>query len=200
MQEDTQHSDQQKRYFMMIADALILSASLWAAVALRYGDVYKDMLEFWWLFPTASLVGVVSFVRLDLYRAIVRYIGPSSMLPVIQGVTLSTAALSITAYITQAESFPRSAPMIFWFISIIAVGGGRLIVRAYFYGIFNNYLQREPVAIYGAGESGAQLAITLLNDAEFIPVFFIDDKQSLRGNTIHGIRVHYRGYLNRLVD
>ena len=200
MQADTQHSDQQKRYFMMIADALILSASLWAAVALRYGDVYKDMLEFWWLFPTTSLVGVVSFVRLDLYRAIVRYIGPSSMLPVIQGVTLSSAALSIIAYITQAESFPRSAPMIFWFISIIAVGGGRLIVRAYFYGIFNNYLQREPVAIYGAGESGAQLAITLLNDAEFIPVFFIDDKQSLRGHTIHGIRVHNPANLNRLVD
>ena len=200
MQEDTQHSDRQKRYFMMIADALILSVSLWAAVALRYGDVYKDMLGFWWLFPTASFVGVVSFLRLDLYRAIVRYIGPSSMLPVMQGVTLAAVALSIIAYITQAESFPRSAPMIFWFISIIAVGGGRLIVRAYFYGIFNNYLQREPVAIYGAGESGAQLAITLLNDAEFIPVVFIDDNQSLRGNTIHGIRVHNSANLNRLVD
>lgn len=200
MQEDTQYSDRQKRYFMMIADALILSVSLWAAVALRYGDVYKDMLGFWWLFPTASFVGVVSFLRLDLYRAIVRYIGPSSMLPVMQGVTLATVALSIIAYITQAESFPRSAPMIFWFISIIAVGGGRLIVRAYFYGIFNNYLQREPVAIYGAGESGAQLAITLLNDAEFIPVVFIDDNQSLRGNTIHGIRVHNSANLSRLVD
>ena len=102
MQEDTQHSDRQKRYFMMIADALILSVSLWAAVALRYGDVYKDMLGFWWLFPTASFVGVVSFLRLDLYRAIVRYIGPSSMLPVMQGVTLATLALSIIAYITQA--------------------------------------------------------------------------------------------------
>ncbi|MEE2736048.1 MAG: nucleoside-diphosphate sugar epimerase/dehydratase [Pseudomonadota bacterium] len=200
MQEDTQHSDRQKRYFMMIADALILSVSLWAAVALRYGDFYKDMLGFWWLFPTASFVGVVSFLRLDLYRAIVRYIGPSSMLPVMQGVTLATLALSIIAYITQAESFPRSAPMIFWFISIIAVGGGRLVVRAYFYGIFNNYLQREPVAIYGAGESGAQLAITLLNGAEFIPVVFIDDNQLLRGNTIHGIRVHNSANLSRLVD
>ena len=199
MQEDTQHSDQQKRYFMMVADALILAAALWLAIALRYGDFYKDMSSFWWLFPAVSLVGVVSFIKLDLYRAIVRYIGPSSMLPVIQGVTLSTFAVSIIAYISNAESFPRSAPMIYWFVAIMMVGGGRLIVRAYFYGIFNNYLQREPVAIYGAGESGAQLAITLLNDAEFIPVVFIDDNQSLRRNTIHGIRVYEPAYLSRLV-
>ena len=112
MQEDTQHSDQQKRYFMMVADALILAAALWLAIALRYGDFYKDMSSFWWLFPAVSLVGVVSFIKLDLYRAIVRYIGPSSMLPVIQGVTLSTFAVSIIAYISNAESFPRSAPMI----------------------------------------------------------------------------------------
>ena len=199
MQEDTQHSDQQKRYFMMVADALILAAALWLAIALRYGDFYKDMSSFWWLFPAVSLVGIVSFIKLDLYRAIVRYIGPSSMLPVIQGVTLSTFAVSIIAYISNAESFPRSAPMIYWFVAIMMVGGGRLIVRAYFYGIFNNYLQREPVAIYGAGESGAQLAITLLNDAEFIPVVFIDDNQSLRRNTIHGIRVYEPAYLSRLV-
>ncbi|MAI40838.1 MAG: polysaccharide biosynthesis protein [Candidatus Azotimanducaceae bacterium] len=199
MQEDTQHSDQQKRYFMMVADALILGAALWLAIALRYGDFYKDMSSFWWLFPAVSLVGVVSFIKLDLYRAIVRYIGPSSMLPVIQGVTLSTFAVSIIAYISNAESFPRSAPMIYWFVAIMMVGGGRLIVRAYFYGIFNNYLQREPVAIYGAGESGAQLAITLLNNAEFIPVVFIDDNQSLRRNTIHGIRVYEPAYLSRLV-
>lgn len=200
MQEENQHSDKQKRYVMMMADALILAGALWAAVALRYGDIYKDVMAFWWLFPVASVVGILSFAKLGLYRAIVRYIGPSSMLPVIQGVTLATVAVSMVAYGTGAESFPRSAPMIFWFISIMMIGGGRLVVRAYFYGLFNNYLQREPVAIYGAGESGAQLAITLLNGTQYMPVAFIDDDRSLRGNTIHGIRVYNAGHLGRLVN
>ena len=44
------------------------------------------------------------------------------------------------------------------------------------------------------------IAVPLLNDAEFIPVVFIDDNQSLRGNTIHGIRVHNSANLSRLVD
>ena len=68
------------------------------------------------------------------------------MLPVIQGVTLATIAVSLTAYLTNAVTFPRSSPIIFWFIAILMVGGGRIVVRAYFYGLFNNYLVRENVA------------------------------------------------------
>ena len=200
MQEDTQLSNQQKRYVMMMVDALILVGTLWGSVALRYGDIYKDVLAFWWLFPVAGVVGVAAFAKLGLYRAIVRYIGPSSMLPVIQGVTIATVVVSMVAFLSGEESFPRSAPMIFWFISIMMIGGGRLMVRAYFYGLFNNYLQREPVAIYGAGESGAQLAITLLNGTEYMPVAFIDDDRSLRRNTIHGIRVYGTDHIGRLVN
>ncbi|MDG2071616.1 MAG: nucleoside-diphosphate sugar epimerase/dehydratase [Pseudomonadales bacterium] len=200
MQEDTQLSNQQKRYVMMMADALILVGTLWASVALRYGDIYKDVGAFWWLFPVAGVVGVAAFAKLGLYRAIVRYIGPSSMLPVIQGVTIATVVVSMVAFLSGEESFPRSAPMIFWFVSIMMIGGGRLMVRAYFYGLFNNYLQREPVAIYGAGESGAQLSITLLNGTEYMPVAFIDDDRSLRRNTIHGIRVYGADHIGRLVN
>jgi FlaA1/EpsC-like NDP-sugar epimerase len=200
MQEDTQLSNQQKRYVMMMVDALILVGTLWGSVALRYGDIYKDVLAFWWLFPVAGVVGVAAFAKLGLYRAIVRYIGPSSMLPVIQGVTIATVVVSMVAFLSGEESFPRSAPMIFWFISIMMIGGGRLMVRAYFYGLFNNYLQREPVAIYGAGASGAQLAITLLNGTEYMPVAFIDDDRSLRRNTIHGIRVYGADHIGRLVN
>lgn len=183
----------------MLADAIVLPSALWIAVALRYGDIYMDMSPFWWLFPIASVLGVVSFRKLDLYRAIVRYIGPSAMLPVIQGVTIAAIAVSLTAYLSGAQTFPRSAPIIFWFIAISMVGGGRIVVRAYFYGIFQNYLVREPVAIYGAGDSGAQLAIALLSGDEYVPVAFIDDDRSLRRNTIHGIRVYGAAKVERLV-
>ncbi|MDA1302286.1 MAG: nucleoside-diphosphate sugar epimerase/dehydratase, partial [Proteobacteria bacterium] len=197
--EEHQLSDQQKRYVMMASDVLLLSIALWAAVVLRWGDLYRDVLAFWWLFPTASVIGVAAFQKLGLYRAIVRYIGPSSMLPVIQGVTLATVGVALVSFFTGTTGFPRTAPMIFWFIAILLIGGGRLVVRAYFYGLFNNYLQREPVAIYGAGDSGAQLAITLLNGREYMPVAFIDDDRSLRRNTIHGIRVYDSENVTRLV-
>ena len=173
---NTRLSDRAKRIFLMVADAITLPLALWAAVILRYGDVYIDMMTFWWLFPMASVLGVASFARLDLYRAIIRYIGPSAMLPVIQGVTIAAVGVSLTAYATGAVTFPRSAPIIFWFVATLMIGGGRIVVRAYFYGLFKNYLTREAVAIYGAGDSGAQLAVALLNDDEFNPVAFVDSQ------------------------
>ncbi len=193
-------SDRMKRTILMVGDVVVLAVALWIAVALRYGDFEMSMTDFWFLFPVASVVGVVSFKRFDLYRAIVRYIGPSSMLPVIQGVTLAAIAVSLTAYLTNSVTFPRSAPIIFWFIGILLVGGGRILVRAYFYGWFKNYLVREAVAIYGAGDSGAQLAIALLNGNDYMPVAFIDDDKQMRRTTIHGIRVHGFSNIEQLVE
>ncbi|MBT4162081.1 MAG: polysaccharide biosynthesis protein [Gammaproteobacteria bacterium] len=195
-----QLSDRAKRSLLMLADAVVLPLALWAAVALRYGDFNMDMTAFWWHFPIVAVIGVFTFRKLDLYRAIVRYIGPSSMLPVIQGVTAAAVAVSLTSYLTGTMTFPRSAPIIFWFIAILMIGGGRIVVRAYFYGLFNNYLTRENVAIYGAGDSGAQLAIALLNGDEYMPVGFIDDNRDLRRNTINGIRVYDTNNLARLVE
>ncbi len=195
-----QISDDAKRYLLMGADIIALPTALWIAVALRYGDIYKDMTEFWWQFPLVAVLGVGAFLKLNLYRAIVRYIGPSSMLPVIHGVTIAALGASLVAYLSGAMTFPRSAPIIFWFVAILLVGGGRIIVRAYFYGIFKNYLVRENVAIYGADDRGAQLAIALLNGNDYMPVAFIDENRNLRRNTIHGIRVFDSENLERLIE
>ncbi len=192
--------DKSKRIVLLLADTVALPAALWIAVALRYGDFAKDMTDFWFLFPVVAVAGVLSFYQLGLYRAIVRYIGPSAMLPVVQGVTISALLVSVVAYLSGVASFPRSAPMIFWFIAILMVGGGRLVVRTYFYGFGGGYLTREPVAIFGAGDSGAQLAMALLQDKTTMPVAFLDDDRSLRKNTIHGIRVFSRRHLPELIE
>lgn len=197
--ESPKLSDKSKRMILMITDAVILATSLWISIVLRYGDLYMDLTAYWWLFLTTSTVGVLSLRKFGLYRAIVRYIGPGSMLPVLQGVTVAAVVVSLTAYLSQLYTFPRSAPVIFWFISVISIGGSRLFVRAYFYGSFNNYLTREPIAIYGAGDTGAQLAIALLNGVKYVPVAFIDDNRELRKSTIHGIRVYDAEHLQRLI-
>jgi FlaA1/EpsC-like NDP-sugar epimerase len=192
-------SERAKRSIMMFADAVMLPTALWVSVVLRYGDLYKDMASFWWMFALAALVGVSALYKFGFYRAIVRYIGPSSMIPVIQGVTISTLAIMLAAYLGKVEGLPRSAPVIFWFISILMVGGSRLVIRAYFYGWQNNYLTREPVAIYGAGDSGAQLAVTLLAGSQYMPVAFVDDNRELRRNVIHGVRVYDSAHVDQLI-
>jgi FlaA1/EpsC-like NDP-sugar epimerase len=199
IEQDAGFSDKSKRLVLMVFDAILLPASLWVSVVLRYGELQKDVTAFWWLFPTVAITGVVIFYKFGLYRAIVRYIGPSAMLPVVQGVTIAALAISLIAYLSGAATFPRSSAMIFWFIAILAIGGGRVAVRTFFYGLANNYLSREPVIIYGAGESGAQLTVALINDKAYVPVAFIDDNRQLRRNTIHGVRVYSRKHLSELI-
>lgn len=193
-------SSKSKRSIMMLTDAILLPVALWVSVVLRYGDFQKDVFPFWWLFAIASISGVFALQKLGLYRAVVRYIGPSSMVPVVQGVTVAAVVVSLSAYLSQTVSFPRSSPIIFWFVSILLIGGVRVVVRTYFYGLIGGYRSREPIAIYGAGETGAQLAIALLNGAEYIPVAFIDDNRSLRKSVIHGIRVYDSLHIDRLVE
>ena len=193
-------SDRSKRVIMMLADAVLLLSALWIAIALRYGDINKDMTPFWWLFLAGTTLGVATLYRLGFYRAVVRYIGPSAMVPVVQGVTVAALALMLGAYVGNVASFPRSAPVIFWFVSIMFIGGSRVLVRAYFYGWQNNYLTREPVAIYGAGDSGAQLAVTLLAGSQYMPVAFIDDDRKLRKSVIHGVRVYDSEHIDQLIE
>jgi FlaA1/EpsC-like NDP-sugar epimerase len=46
------------------------------------------------------------------------------------------------------------------------------------------------VAIYGAGDMGARACTVLLGGPHYEPVAFIDDKKSLQGSSINGIRVY----------
>src|SRR6056297_924844 len=49
---------------------------------------------------------------------------------------------------------------------------------------------RMPVLIYGAGQTGQQLAAALRHDNRLRPVAFADDEPRLRGLTVSGLRVH----------
>src|SRR5690606_20525280 len=58
---------------------------------------------------------------------------------------------------------------------------------------------RQPVIIYGAGESGIQLTAALRTSREFRPVAFVDDNPALIGNVVAGYRVHGPQSIERLM-
>ena len=59
---------------------------------------------------------------------------------------------------------------------------------------------RKPVAIYGAGAAGIQLAAALRQAREARPMFFIDDNPNLHGLMVAGLPVHGSGKLSRLIE
>ncbi|EAR60509.1 probable polysaccharide biosynthesis protein [Oceanospirillum sp. MED92] len=187
---------------MVIADLIALPLALWSGYALRFAEWWpvsymEQALELFILIP---FVGVVIFTRLGLYRAIVRFMGAQAILSVCKGVLTLAVLLWAGAILLQIQLFPRSVPIIFALAALVYVGGSRLLVRSYYHWLLRNYINKEPVLIYGAGGSGVQLAAALGSGAEFLPVGFLDDDKGLWKSTVNGLPVYDPENLQALID
>lgn len=177
-----------KQALMLVVDTVLLSAALLFALWTRLGMVWfpPDPVDRFTLIigPVASLF---FFVRLGLYRSIIRYMGSQALISVMQGVTISALLVAIVAFLTGGF-MPRSVPLIYWGFAIIMIGGTRMFIRLYYQkGV---EIHKERVAIYGAGTSGLQVYKALLHGVEYKPVFFIDDNVAKQGMLIDGMHVY----------
>lgn len=191
-----------KKAIMVTADLIALPMALWSGFALRLAD--------WWpvtylqesllLFLLTPILGALIFMKLGLYRAVVRFMGAQAIFSVCKGVVALAILLWAGAVILQIDPFPRSVPIIFALVALVYVGGSRLFVRNYYHWLLRQYIEKEPVLIYGAGGSGVQLATALGSGAEYLPVGYLDDDKSLWGSTVNGLPVYNPLNLNDLIS
>jgi FlaA1/EpsC-like NDP-sugar epimerase len=188
-----------KRLIMAIADAIAIPAALWAALALKFDRVDPALDRTFAYFLVAVASALFFFSVFGLYRAVVRFMGPRAMMTVIAGVSLSVLVLAVFDRFFASHQIPLSALGIYWALALPYVGGSRFVARYLFLhtGVAGRPVAR--VAIYGAGDAGARVCSVLLGGPNFEPVAFIDDKKSLQGSNINGIRVYGSDSLPDLV-
>jgi FlaA1/EpsC-like NDP-sugar epimerase len=184
---------------MVSADAVMLPAALWAALVLKFDRVSFSIADHWDLFLVGTCAAILIFSLLGLYRAIIRFIGPQAMVVVVVGIVLSGATLAVYDRMHDQSQIPLSALAIYAALALLYLAASRFIVRYMFYYGLNGHGQTTRVAIYGAGEAGAKLSAVLRGGPDFEPVAFIDDKRSLRGSRINGIKVFDPAELPALV-
>jgi FlaA1/EpsC-like NDP-sugar epimerase len=176
-----------KRLIVLLADTLGIPLALWCAITLRLGTWEHHVSDIGLLYVAALFASIPIFVRMGLYRAIIRYLGPKAVLAVVAGVSTSVVLLSLLNEIVWARALPLGVFPIFWSFALIYVGGSRFIVRGLMNFRWSNGTQR--VAIYGAGAAGVQLATALNRSGRYHPMAFVDENRSLQGSTINGIEV-----------
>ena len=176
-----------KQACLLCVDMVFVSLSMWAAVAFRYGHLnfHLGALEIACGVVTI-FVSAIIFLRLGLYRAVIRFMGHQAIWAIITGVSYSTLVLGATIFFTQAH-VPRSMPFIYWALAMLAIGGSRLSVRAYYQAKLRSL--SENVLIYGAGESGRQLLTALNHGDQYRAVSFVDDNPALQRSVINGLQV-----------
>ena len=199
-----------KRTITLVIDFISVIAALWIAFSLRYSTLYLPEDGQWLIFLLAPVIAVPVFIRLGLYRAIVRYLGMNAILTVVKAITLYTLIFAVIVLLAGADVtgvVPRTVYGINLLILLVFIGGSRLIARWW----FAQYISAEqvtasqqfrttPVLIYGAGDAGAQLSVSLKMAMELHPVAFIDDDKSLVGQQVSGLNVFSFEKLNDLIE
>src|ERR1700686_60913 len=188
-----------KRLIMATADAVAIPTALWAALALKFDRLDPSLERTLASFVVAVASALLFFSALGLYRAVIRFMGPKAILTVTAGVSLSVLVLAAFDRFVASQQIPLSAFGIYWALALLYVGGSRFVARYLFLHTGANGKPVARVAIYGAGDAGARVSSVLLGGPDFEPVAFIDDKKSLQGSNINGIRVYGAYSLPELV-
>ena len=203
-----------KRAIQVTTDVILVWIALWLAFVVRLGiEVLATPIEtHLWLFTAAPLIAIPIFIRFGMYRAVMRYFGNDALITIGKAVSLSALLLALVVYwySNHEAVVPRSIIFNYWWLSLIMIGGLRLMMRQYFLGDWFAASQHVPftnrddglpkVAIYGAGVAGNQLVAALRMGRVMRPVAFIDDDSSLADRMIAGLQVYEPRRIQKMID
>jgi FlaA1/EpsC-like NDP-sugar epimerase len=203
-----------KRAVQVVADVLLVWLALWLAFLVRLGieDLLGPIKTHFWLFMSAPVVAIPIFIRFGMYRAVMRYFGNDALITICKAVSLSALLLALVVfwYSNHEAVVPRSIVFNYWWLSLVMIGGLRLMMRQYFLGDWFTASQYVPfanrdngltkVAIYGAGAAGNQLVAALRMGRVMRPVAFIDDDSSIADRVISGLQVYKPKYIQQMID
>lgn len=187
-----------KRLISVGYDSLAIVGSIYIAYALRLGTFSVEVSSALILCVLFTLaISIATFIRMGLYRAILRYMTQQAMVTIITGILISSFAMLLSAFFLQLF-LPRSVPIIYILTTLVLIGLPRLVFR----NLIKMVTPRGEinVIIYGAGETGNNLATQLQLNSEFNPIAFVDDNKKLHGITLSGVRVHHPHQLAGLIE
>jgi FlaA1/EpsC-like NDP-sugar epimerase len=190
----------QKQVMAVAVDLVLLVLAFWSALALRFETLLPDLAAYGWQMIAAPLLAIPIFIRLGLYRAVIRFMEDRVIFVVAGGVTLSVLLLAALIALTHSSGLSRGVLVIYWLLAVVYVGATRFLARSYFLHAERRREPRTRVAIYGAGSAGTQLAYALRAGKEYWPVLFLDDNPKRQDAEVAGLHIHAPENLQRLLS
>lgn len=186
-----------KRVLSICYDSFFVFISIYLANVLRLKtfDIHFDVYYLICILLTICAT-VFVFMRLGMYRAVLRYITIPALGNIFISVLLSSVVFTLSC-LFFGVFLPRSVPVIYGMLAILLLGAPRVLIKmSYFYF----YRKKKPnVIVYGAGSTGRHLVYSLLNGTEYHPVAIIDDDEQKQGQIISGLRIYGSQDFDRLL-
>lgn len=195
-----------KRFMAMVVDAALCMLTVGLAFYLRLD-------EFVWFKgdsffrPDLAILGSLFlalpiFMVFGFYRAIFRYTGLPALLTVANAAAIYGLLYASVFTVVGVSGVPRSVGLMQPVLLLLLVGASRLLVRVWlgdrYQGIVRR-MNRSKVLVYGAGNSGRQLAAAMVHSLEMQVVGFLDDDERLQGQVLNGVPIYKPADLSELV-
>lgn len=182
----------------LAADCVLVVMAFIGAMLFRLESAtFLEIPANWVAVFVATVVTLLSFHFLGVYRALVRFVTGKILITIGKGAVIGAVSLYL-AGLAFGAGIPRSVPIIFGVFVILLVGGLRFVVRTFFRN--PAHLHKRPVIIYGAGDSGLQLLNSLFHGREYAPVALVDDDKRLQGLFVGGMHVYSTSQIPHLVQ
>lgn len=193
-----------RRMALIAADALILAASPFIALFLRFeevaGNTYFDSVVRY--IPAILIVQFLAFFLFNLYRRVWKYAGIHELTALIGGVLAGQGSLFLLAQ-AAGVAMPRSLFLLCSILNIVMVGGVRLAVRIASTKSLQPMGAPQKVLIFGAGDVGSWIVkeIRAHYGSNKKIVGFVDDDPEKQGRIIDGVEVVGKRYdIERIVE
>lgn len=192
-----------KRFVALSVDLGLCVLTVWLAYYLRLGEFVPLSGNALLAIAIAIVIALPIFIVSGLYRAIFRYSGWPALLTVARAVSIYGLLYASIFTAIGVTNVPRTVGIIQPILLLLFVGASRALARVWLGDQYQSILKsasRPKVLIYGAGQTGRQLAVAMANNQEMRVVGFVDDDERLHGHVINGLPVYGPSELADLVD
>jgi FlaA1/EpsC-like NDP-sugar epimerase len=191
-----------KQFLIIGFDVLMLLVVLWLSFSVRLGAQFTPQPAHLVLMLLAPVVAIPVFIRLGLYRAVIRYLPERALWTIIQAMALATLIWVFCLFAAEATRlavFPRTVPFLYFVLGTLGLAGSRFATKYLLWLPERDLGQEAGVVIYGAGEAGSQLAEALRSQRRNYVAAFLDDDRNLWGRDVGGVRVYPPDRLDELI-
>ncbi len=189
-----------KRIIMVLVDIILINFSFSVSFFLYTKNFYfPDNFLSYLIFFFINISAILIFIRMGLYRAIIRFIEFEAIWQIFKAVVFYIFSLGLLIFLLNFQEIPRSVILINFVLLLNVICASRLIAKHYLSlnGIQQNTNQRN-ILIYGAGIQGIQLINPILYNTNLNLCGFLDDSKTKQGQFVKNYKVYSPNNLNEL--
>ncbi len=188
-------SPRSRRLILVILDIFCLFNSIFLSflfTTTRLQDtffVYSQ--RYIWIFPVTLIFSLIIFTITGQYKGLTRFVGSIDAYSILFRNLLLVFLVFAFGLIFDQNIPHLSLFILIWLLSTSFITFLRFSLKDILLKISPKVSKNiKPIAIYGAGEAGAQLCDALCRAQNHKVIYFIDDNSLLWGRSIMGIKIY----------